>query len=87
MVDLSIILAIIITAVVVGVPFYAGARSAIKKAVAKHKTVEGKIIAGIEAMTKYVEDHKTADAELVTMIHDIEKLIEEYRSDGKQPNI
>lgn len=86
MVDLSIILAIIITAVVVGVPFYAGARSAIKKAVAKHKTVEGKIIAGIEAMTKYAEDNKPADAQLVVMIHDIEKLVEEIKSEEKNPD-
>lgn len=86
MVDLSLIWAIIITAVVVGVPFYAGARSAIKKAVAKHKTVEGKIIAGIEAMTKYAEDNKPADAQLVVMIHDIEKLVEEIKSEEKNPD-
>jgi len=86
MVDLSLIWVIIITAVVVGVPFYAGARSAIKKAVAKHKTVEGKIIAGIEAMTKYAEDNKPADAQLVVMIHDIEKLVEEIKSEEKNPD-
>jgi len=77
MTELDLILAIVITALVVGVPFYEGLRVAVKKAISKHKTTEGKLIAAIEAITKYIEKNKTDDEKLIAMAEDIEELIKE----------
>jgi len=78
MTELDLILAIVITALVVGVPFYAGLRVAVKRAISKHKTTEGQILAAIEAITNYIEKNKTDDEKLMVMAEDIEELIKEF---------
>jgi hypothetical protein len=64
--DISLILGIVITALVVGVPFAIG----LSKVLKKHKTLAGKF----QALITYIKANPVQDQELVSLIEEIASL-------------
>lgn len=78
MISIDIIISIVVTAIVIGVPFYYGARKAIVKAVnaakKSHQSQAQQFVAGVNALIKYYEQHPTQDKELLSLLQTIAKI-------------